>query len=375
MKPEAPVIILHFSPVELYPPVMNLLNYVSGKGTAREWIVISTSLKETDISPFNARGISILRRGRSGPRLSRLGRVLGYLSFYMAACILILRKKPGVVLYFETLSCLPAYVCRSFFRRKSKLMAHYHEYVTPEEYDRNSAFFRYLHRKERQILPMASWISQTNAERLELFKRDMKIQDSSICRVLPNYPPAEWKMNKLKEYISFPIKVVYVGALSGDTMYLKEFAEWVKKQDGKVCWDIYSLQPDDSVLNYLVSLSTPHIRWRGSVAYGSMPSVMRGYDVGVILYKGHIPNYIHNAPNKLFEYHVNGLDVWFPRVMLGTCPYITTGTYPKILSLDFENLDAVDPSQLTERKGLKLKMNEYSCENVLSLLYNELENS
>jgi hypothetical protein len=254
-------------------------------------------------------------------------------------------------------------------------MLHHHEYVTPAEYEHGSFFFRFLHRLEKRILPLASWISHTNRDRLQFFSKDMGLSDNFPCRILPNYPPAKWTVKSLKEELELPLKIVYLGALSEDTMYLKEFADWVIKQGGKVCWDIYSMQPDPAVLNYLLSLSSPYIRLKGSLDYESIPSVLRNYDVGVILYKGHIPNYVYNAPNKMFEYHVSGLDVWLPGVMVGARPYLTSVTYPKILSLDFEHLDRLDLSLLTARKGLAPKIGDYSCEKVLSSIYDELENA
>jgi hypothetical protein len=36
------------------------------------------------------------------------------------------------------------------------------------------------------------------------------------------------------------------------------------------------------------------------------------------LYKGHIPNYIYNVPNKVYEYLACGLQVWYSKDLLTT---------------------------------------------------------
>jgi hypothetical protein len=374
MKSSKPVIVLHFSPLEMYPPVMNLLRYVSEEGSKRQWKVITTDLPVKDSGRFSAPGISILRRGISGKDISRIKRLFSYLKFNLSAVLIILQCRPGSILYFETLSCLPAFFCRSLFKKKTKLLIHYHEYVSSEEIKAGSSFFRYLSRKESFLLPQASWISHTNKRRLEMFRRDIQFSESSIFRVLPNFPPRGWKVSQLNGNIPMPVRIVYTGALSLDTLYMREFASWVIGKNGSVVWDIYSQNPEKEAMNYISSLRSGFISFKGAVSYENLPSVLRQYDVGVILYKGHIPNFVENAPNKLFEYHVNGLDVWFPLVMTGSMPYQTKGSFPKILALDFDRLDLADLSELTDRKGLKQQIGSYCCEDVIPELLNEIDN-
>ena len=45
-----------------------------------------------------------------------------------------------------------------------------------------------------------------------------------------------------------------------------------------------------------------YVQFKGHINYDNLPTTLNKYQVGVILYKGHIPNYVYNAPNKLFEY-------------------------------------------------------------------------
>jgi len=175
-----------------------------------------------------------------------------------------------------------------------------------------------------------------------------------------------------QKIISEPLKIIMVGALGFDTMYVKEFAEWIIQQNGKAIWDIYSLTISDEAKSYLESLHTNYITLKGSVEYKKLPAVFKNYNVGVILYKGHIPNYIYNAPNKLFEYHVNGLDVWFPEQMVGAFSYIKTDSYPKILPVNFEKLSDLKTKDLINRGGLQFIIRKYSSEIVFKELQSVL---
>ena len=60
-----------------------------------------------------------------------------------------------------------------------------------------------------------------------------------------------------------------------------------------------------------------NINFRGAISQSDFPLIISQYQIGLVLYKGHIPNYIYNAPNKLFEYLACGLDVWYPICMKG----------------------------------------------------------
>ena len=94
-------------------------------------------------------------------------------------------------------------------------------------------------------------------------------------------------------------------------------------------------------------------------------------DVGVVLYNGHIPNYIYNAPNKLFEYLACGLDVWFPDVMAGSMDYVNKNGFPKVLSIDFNNLNKFDLAAAIERQGSESKY-LFFCEEALKPLIDKL---
>jgi hypothetical protein len=343
--------IIHFSPIESYPPVLNWLNFLAGRRENDLQIRVFTMHPAGKIKPFDpgSPGIKVFRFGTSG--MKKVAAWLNYLAYYLRTGFALIRWRPDAVMYYETLSALPSLFYRRTIRPESSLFIHYHEYTTKKEYEQGMVLARWLHKKEKKAYRLADWISHTNIDRIGLFRDDLGTPDLPV-QILPNYPPASWKPVDRERPVKTPVKIVYVGALSLDTMYTKEFSEWVNAGSGKVTWDIYTDNITPEARHYLGSFGNGLIRLREGVNYYSLPGVLSGYDIGVILYKGHIPNYIYNAPNKLFEYMDCGLDTWFPEVMVGIHPYMTTQTYPKVLALDFTSLDKWDLSSAIDRSGL-----------------------
>jgi hypothetical protein len=254
----------------------------------------------------------------------------------------------------------------------SKLFIHYHEYVSLKEYREGMTLVKSFHLLEKKIYPQADWLSQTNEARLEKFKADNFPVIITNAATLANYPPRTWYDGKKKKQLGPILKIVYVGAFSIETMFVREFSDWVLKQGGGVEWDIFTGTSSLKAQSYIQSLNTSLIKCKGHVVYEDLPLVLKSYDVGVILYKGHIPNYVYNAPNKLFEYLACGLDVWFPSVMKGSIPFITNTTFPKVISLDFTNLGSFDYKKALNREGLSYSPSNYFCEEELKPLVKKM---
>jgi hypothetical protein len=119
-------------------------------------------------------------------------------------------------------------------------------------------------------------------------------------------------------------------------------------------------------------LQTTFIQLKEGVDYDKLPFVLKKYDVGVVLYNGHIANYVLNAPNKLFEYIACGLDVWFPTVMKGSLDYTTTGSYPKVMAVDFTSLKDFNLHTAMDRKNHTIQQHPFFCEYVLKELCHKL---
>jgi hypothetical protein len=365
--------ILHFNPIELYPPVLNWLNFLADQKEATMQVKVYTMQSGGSSTSFTARGenIRIVRMGSSGKK--GIIAYLNYLAYYAGTLFRLIIWQPDTVLYYETLSSFPAFIFKKYIRRRSSLFIHYHEYTSVNEYEHGMILSRWFHRLEKKLYFRAEGVSHTNAERIALFKKDLGGILLPPLYALPNYPPASWEpAGREKSFPDLQVKMVYVGAMSLDTMYVREMAEWVVQQKGKIVWDIYSDNITEEARAFLESFENDLIRFRKGVNYYSLPGILMGYDVGVILYKGHIPNYIYNAPNKLFEYMACGLDVWFPDVMLGCHPYITQDVYPKVISLDFDRLGQWDFLTAIGRSGLVYNPSVYYAEKALPELLRKM---
>lgn len=196
---------------------------------------------------------------------------------------------------------------------------------------------RKFHSLELAMYTDMDGVSHTNEERLEMFMDGIAPAAPRAKFAIPNFPPRSW-LNVSKGEKANIIRIVYVGALSLETMYVKEFSAWVQNQQGRVVWDIYSFNMTGSARSYLEDLDSEFINLKPGVDYDKLPDVLSQYDIGLILYTGHMPNYIHNAPNKLFEYLRMGLQVWLPDSLLGAKPYLESIEHPRVLSLNFKEL-------------------------------------
>ncbi|MGI8582083.1 MAG: hypothetical protein ACR2KX_07800 [Chitinophagaceae bacterium] len=360
------IIVLHFSPLELYPPVQNFLRFFVGKLQGHNIIVLTTGTTVSVLKQFESASdhVSIKRLGQSGQKLNLFKRYLSYFFFNIGSLVYLLLQRPKNIMYYETISSYPVYLYKRFFNSKAKVFIHYHEYTSPQEYNSGMKLTRFFYGREKWLYSHANWVSHTNEYRLQQFLLDVKPFKVAFPQVLPNYPPESW--NKFHEYkIDIPVRAVYVGALSMDTMYVKEFTEWVIEQNGKVLWDIYSFNITDDAKKYFQSQRSEWIRLKSGVNYDELPNILKNYEVGIVLYKGHIPNYIYNAPNKLFEYLACDLDVWFPGLMKGSLAYITNKSYPKVLAIDFTKLNQLNLSELIERTSYIYKPGSFFCENIL----------
>jgi hypothetical protein len=363
------IAVIHFSPLELYPPVQNFIRLLE-KDPAKNKITVFTTtgpFTELDLFEPNDAAINIVRLGRSGQHISSLTRMVGYLLFYVGCIFHLLFKRPRRILYYETISSFPALVYRRFFNRKVELLVHYHEYTSPQEYANGMKLTRLFHRFEKRIYPLAKWVSHTNNYRMELFEQDILPVKITSKKIVPNYPPASW-FQPAKANTRVPVKVVYVGSLSMDTMYTKEFTEWVNNQHGAIRWDIYSYNITQETIEYFKQANSAFIVIKDGVNYEALPAILKQYDVGIVLYNGHIPNYVFNAPNKLFEYLSCGLDVWYPEIMTGTHSYNTENTYPRVLAFDFTRLNDFDYAGVICKEKLSFSRPQYFCEEAFSAL-------
>ena len=362
--------VLHFQPVEKYPPAINLLRLLGQSVSPDSEIHFFTTDAGDGRENIVIPGVTIHRLGKWKQGMARFARILFYIKFVFLAFFKLIKYKPAVLMYYETVSAGAAYFYKKLVKPSCPVIIHYHEYTSPAEYESGMILNRWLHRLEFSLYKKAVWVSHTNEDRMRLFLQDTGKNAPSQPRILPNHPPAYWSNFSAERAMdSFkPIAFVYVGALSMETLYVKEMSEWIARQPKQCYWNIYSDNLDPEVLTFFDKLGASNIFFKGAVKYDDLPAILTKHSVGVILYKGHIPNYIYNIPNKLFEYYTCNLDTWFPQQMISCLPLVTTETFPKVLALDFLNLDRLSLQELVNNKYCRYQKNEYSCENTYSEL-------
>lgn len=369
------IAIVHFQPLEKYPPVMNLIRVLAERKSDDQVIDVFTTEGDGGKQLLTAAGIRIHRLWRWNTQWSRSQRLRHYFSFHRKTLRLLLREKAAKVLYFETLSAGAPCLYQQLKGHQCELYIHYHEYTSPAEYQSGMFIGRWLHQLERKFYTQAKWISHTNAYRMDLFRRDLGGKALPSERILPNFPPQHWGAASGSADVGHQrTAFVYVGALSVETMYVQSFAEYVQQRPMDCFWDIYSDNITPATRTYIESLQAENIRFLGGVEYDRLPAILPRYQIGVILYKGHIENYIFNAPNKLFEYLACGLDVWFPKEMIGCKPYITEGVFPAVAEVNFAQL--ADHLALPARvnPANRKVVNKFVCEEATLELVNQLLN-
>ena len=367
------IALIHFHALENYPPVMNFIRYWEDQRPEEKLFVYTTNcFSDLPVFKTSSDRIIIKRFIKSRKQVNFFSKLGKYMSFYGGVLWDMIRVKPKRIFYYETISSFPATAYKKFFSPKVNLLIHYHEYTSPREYEGGMWLTRHFHKTEKKIYPISDWVSHTNEDRMRKFLEDNPGVSIPNKYILPNYPPKSWFTIR-ESAIGLPVKLVYIGAVSLDTMFTRELAEWVIQQKGKVSWDIYASNITADAKAYLASLSeTNLIRFHGGIDYFSLPETLAKYDIGIILYKGHIPNYVYNVPNKLFEYHTCGLDVWFPVSIVSSLPLVTVNTYPKIIPFDFTRLHELDLDGMTNRTNLKCKPSLFYAEEVFEGLYRKI---
>ena len=377
--------IIHFSPIELYPPALNFIHFLAGRLPGDWQVRVFTMHPPAGYPPFMSPSprIRILRYGSAATKQG-IGRYGAYAAFYWRTLLALGTWRPDTLFYYETLSALPALFYKRRLRRRARLFIHYHEYTSPQEYQQGMRLAAWQHRMERKRYRVAEWVSHTNEDRNRFFLADLGGIAVPGLGTLPNYPPASWlggsrlaegrggAASQPGEAAGQPLKIVYVGALSLDTMYTREFAEWVTHQQGAVTWDVFTSNADGAALDYLRSCDPALIRLHPAVNYYQLPETLAGYDVGIILYNGHIPNYVYNAPNKLFEYWACGLDVWVPDKLTTSLRFVNEGVFPRIIGLDFAALSGFDWRRAASHGGLKAQPSVYSSERAFDVLWKKM---
>ncbi len=362
------IAIIHWLPLEYYPPITNLLDYLSKDKTAH-YVAFSSNNKKGR-KPYSNNVIQVIRYPFPIPEENVTIRMLKYIQFNIGVLLRLIMFKPDKILYFEPHSAGVVHWYCKYFKTNPTVLIHYHEYYEPSQFERRGMrLVKRYHQYERKFLyRKASWISQTNEKRAELFLRDCPEVDPNVMKVMPNYPPKSWQMlAKRQPTKTRPIKCVYLGSVALKDTYIREFCDWIiNQQQGRIIFDIYSYNLPRDTVEYLNNLKEESIRlFDAGVPYHEIPEVLGRYHIGLVLHNGDTLNYVHNAPNKLFEYLSCGLDVWFPKEMRGIYPYERIDTLPKVIRTDFTKMNGFDLEKAVDKNGLIWRPCVHCYEDVL----------
>ncbi len=363
--------IIHWMPVEMYPPTVNLARYFASRG----WRV-SLYTTDSDRAPdvFFCAGVTIHR----SPDVSRRGarRLRGYVDFLIGTALRLTLRRVDAILYMEPQSSLPAFLAGCF--GNAPLFIHHHEYHSPAEFHENGMrLARISHSIERsRLFQRATWISQTNRERLELFLNDNPGINPSFARVFPNLPPASWYEgpNRAWSGRNGPLRLVYVGSVSVKDTYIAEVVNWIRTQPpSRITLDIFAYNHDAQTRQFLENSSNGNVRFHaGGISYDELPGRLRDFHTGLIIYKASTINYRHNETNKLYEYTACGLDVLFPSQMPGVKQHARGDAAPRIIELDFSDLASVDIDELADRGGIPDAPPAATAEDTAAVMEQEL---
>lgn len=333
------MVVVHFNPLEKYPPAVNFLRYLSSRED--NCIDIQVVTTETDQTSWahKIKGINYINI-KWKQNQGKLSRFWTYFIFNLQVLFLLIRRRPDVVMYYETLSSAAPVFYKRFFGKNTRLFIHYHEYTSVKEYQSGMILNRWFHKYEQKIYSSAEWISHTNNDRMELFKQDIDSKALLNTYILPNYPPLNWwEISRLVERNKDErIGFVYVGALSLHTMHIREMAEFVSANPGFCYWDIYSDNYSTEVVGFLNTLNASNIYFKGAISYDELPRVLPKYDIGLILYKGNTFNFTFNAPNKYFEYLACGINILYGPGIKGMYQFEQVAIKPWTRCVDFESL-------------------------------------
>ena len=192
-------------PLEYYPPVTNFLNVmVKHAFFVKVWTTHNTKkrityhnekLKTINRSPFPEKSDNVLER------------IFKYFYFNISCFIGLVKYKPKAILYYESYSVYPVFLYMKFFGKATKLYIHYHEYEDRESYKNGMKLVKYYNELEKKFLyGRASWISQTNKERLHMFASDHPKLPSEVLNIMPNYPPKSGHLKLMAK--AKPLKIL-----------------------------------------------------------------------------------------------------------------------------------------------------------------------
>jgi hypothetical protein len=137
-------------------------------------------------------------------------------------------------------------------------------------------------------------------------------------------------------------------------MYDKEVLDWININHDILDLTIFCQELDKDTKKLILGYNCKSIKLLQPIDYYNLLKELVKFDIGLVLYKWHIPNYVYSVPNKVYEYLYCGLHVIVDQ------KFITT------IRLGIEQIHVVDYSSL-DLKSMKksisnvaIKISDYS---------------
>lgn len=339
------IAIIHYLPIENYPPVINNLEIFGDYKI--DYFLLTTYFNDSKYIKYLSRNIF-----RFNFKSSKFYFIYAsYIIFNIFGFIILSIKRPNIILYYDTLSVFPALLYKKL-KPRTKVYSHQHEYVSAEEIKKSKVYYKFLNWFERKNIHLIDLISHTNQDRIREYLKDNSNYSISKVFEWPNYPPKSWIMNrKMKNFQS--LSFIYVGSLSVDNSYLSDFLDWFVIHEN-LNIDFFSQNATENTIKKI--LDTKNCSLKGTIEYSSLKDTLPKYDVGLVLYKPHIPNVKFCISNKVFEYLVCGLDVW--------CPKDIVTTYEWAKKNNYIDETCILPDFMFCIKNEKVKCDHYSAQEV-----------
>lgn len=341
--------VVHWFPLEQFPPAQNMLNFLASQ--LKSDILCCTTTRRSETYRFDNSAVVLKYSSFPERQFSRLTRFCFLVWFPIWTFFRLLLFRPTHVFYIEPHSA-PATFLYCLLFPGTRLLCHYHEYREPSHFKKRGNFIaRIGYQLERlSLFKKLEWISHTNLDRVRLFLADNPKVSGTKVHELPNLPPANWQANSERQPArEVPyVRMVYVGAISLRDTYIEALVQWLESfSHNEVKLDLYINNIDTDTLDFLEKHHSANLTvHRYGVPYAQLPSILPNYDIGLILYRCNSINYVYNAPNKLFEYLTCGLNVLYPKQMLGAAPYARRNVRPWVIAIDFDQLSNLKIEEL-----------------------------
>jgi hypothetical protein len=337
------IAILHFNIIEKYPPVMNFI-YDQLEENPEVQILVFTTQNTTSYNTPYFPNTKIYRLGKVSA--NPIVRYISYLYFNLLGSLILLFSKVKFVTAFESLSIFPLWL-RMKLNKTTSAHLHFHEYISQPERKASSWYMKYLFKLEDELLKKYT-CSQTNEDRKSFFLKDKPYIKPEQVGVRPNLPPKSW-WNRYGQFQKLgtdaKIRLVHVGACDNKTMYVKEVLDWAQSNPDTLELTFLSQQLDAETKALILSYKCPTIFIKSPVNYYELPQELIKYDVGLVLYKGHLPNFVFNVPNKVHEYLACGLSLICESKLKSTAAL----NHPKIYLTNIKSIDTLKVSEFKSR--------------------------